>query len=220
MLILNNQESVVEISETNFLNNIKRTLRESSDNLRIRTNIKFVIEGEGAVGKTTLVQRYLGRPFCAQYLVTLGVQTSVVNVNLAPLIGIEKIINLQLWDLAGQPQFKQVLRPFFRGTDIAIIVGDLSRLSTFEPIVNWITETNKHNMKKTPFLLVGSKFDLIESSRVSIKTLIKEQLLRIKDFTRKDFNELLFIETSAKKDLNIIKVFQIALLKNILANNR
>lgn len=220
MLIVDEEDEIVEISQTKYLNNIKRTLSNNSKNLRIKTNIKIIIEGEGAVGKTTLVQRYLGRPFHAQYLVTLGVQTSVTTVNLAPLIGIEKILNVQLWDLAGQPQFKEVLRPFFRGTDEAIIVGDLSRLATFEPIVNWIMETNKHNMKKTPFLLVGSKYDLIESPEPSLKFRIKEYLLGIKTFTREDFNELLFIESSAKNFLNITEIFEIAILRNILASNR
>ncbi len=219
MLIVDQNEKVVQISGVDFLNEIKADLNHIS-NLKVRTNFKFIIAGEGAVGKTTLVQRYLGRPFHAQYLVTLGVQTSITSVNLAPLIGIQKTVNLQLWDLAGQPQFRNVLKPFFVGTDEAIIVGDLSRVSTFETVTDWIMQTNKNNMKKTQFLLVGSKFDLIEKPGISLIPLIKEHLLRIKEFTSRDINELLFLETSAKNDLNINEVFEIAILRTILVSNQ
>lgn len=219
MLIVDKHEKIVQISEVDFLNEIKAALNHIS-NLKVRTNIKFIIAGEGSVGKTTLVQRYLGRPFHAQYLVTLGVQTSITSVNLAPLIGIQKTVNLQLWDLAGQPQFRDVLKPFFVGTDEAIIVGDLSRVSTFETMTDWIMQTNKNNMKKTQFLLVGSKFDLIEKTGFSLKPLIKEHLLRIKELVSGDSNELLFLETSAKDDLNISEVFEIAILRTILASNQ
>lgn len=219
MLIVDKNEKIVQISKVDFLDDIKAALNHIS-NLKVRTNFKFIIAGEGGVGKTTLVQRYLGRPFHAQYLVTLGVQTSITSVNLAPLIGIQKTVNLQLWDLAGQPQFRNVLKPFFVGTDEAIIVGDLSRVSTFETVTDWIMQTNKNNMKKTQFLLVGSKFDLIEKPGISLIPLIKEHLLRIKKFTSGDINELLFLETSAKNDLNINEVFEIAILRTILVSNQ
>lgn len=220
MLIVKKRNIITEVSETDYLDGIKETLNKASAKLKIKTNFKIIIAGEGGVGKTTLVQRFLGRPFHAHYLVTLGVQTSVTPINLAPLIGIEKTVKLQLWDLAGQPQFRDVRKPFFVGTDEALIVGDLSRLSTFETMTKWIKEVNKNNMKKTPFLLVGSKYDLVESDGIPLKSLIKEFLLKIQKFTNGDFNELLFLETSGKNDLNISEVFEIALLKNILTVNR
>ncbi len=221
MLIVDKQDEIVKTSENDFLNEIKETIKGKSSNLRVRTNVKFIIAGQGAVGKTTLVQRYLGRPFHAQYLVTLGVQTSVVSVNLEPLVGIQKTVKLQLWDLAGQPQFREVLRPFFAGTDEAIFVVDLSRLSTFETIIDWIKETNKHNMKKTPFVIIGSKYDLIGNSATSLESVIKEYLLQIKEVTKDPFrDELLFLETSSKNDLNISEAFEIALLRDILLTNR
>ena len=128
--------------------------------------MKFIIAGQGAVGKPLLFRDIQEGPFYAQYLVTLGVQISVPTVNFEPLIGIQKAVNLQLWDLAGQPYFRNVLRPFFVETDEIIIVGDLSRLTTFDTVTDWISDTNKYNMKKTPFVILENKYDLIEDSKL------------------------------------------------------
>ena len=219
MLIVNKNNTIIETPIKEYKNSIRKRIENTNDRIKIRKNLKIIIAGEGAVGKTTLIQRYLGRPFRAQYLVTLGVQTSAVSINLETIIGLNESIDLQLWDLAGQQQYRDVVKQFFVGTDEAIVVGDLSRISTVEKVIDWIYQINKQNMKNTRFIVVGSKLDLVTGFEGSLKAKIKEILLKAKD----QFNineEIIFIKTSSLDNINITEVFELAILRNILGLNR
>ncbi len=219
MLIVNKNNTIIETPIKEYKNSIRKRIENTNDRIKIRKNLKIIIAGEGAVGKTTLIQRYLGRPFRAQYLITLGVQTSAVSINLETIIGLNESIDLQLWDLAGQQQYRDVVKQFFVGTDEAIVVGDLSRISTVEKMIDWIDQINKQNMKTTKFIIVGSKLDLVTGFEGSLEAKIKEILLKTKD----QFNineEIIFIKTSSLDNFNITEVFELAILRNILGLNR
>lgn len=219
MLIVDKNKTIIETPINEYKNSIRKKIEDTNNRIKIRKNLKIIIAGEGAVGKTTLIQRYLGRPFRAQYLITLGVQTSAVSINLETIIGLNESIDLQLWDLAGQQQYRDVVKQFFVGTDEAIVVGDLSRISTVEKVIDWIDQINKQNMKNTRFIIVGSKLDLVTGFEGSVEAKIKEILLKTKD----QFNineEIIFIKTSSLDNINITEVFELAILRNILGLNR
>jgi len=219
MLIVNKNNTIIETPIKEYKNSIRKRIENTNDRIKIRKNLKIIIAGEGAVGKTTLIQRYLGRPFRAQYLITLGVQTSAVSINLETIIGLNESIDLQLWDLAGQQQYRDVVKQFFVGTDEAIVVGDLSRISTVEKVIDWIDQINKQNMKNTRFIIVGSKLDLVTGFEGSLEAKIKETLLKIKDQLKIN-EEIIFIKTSSLDNRNITEVFELAILRNILSLNR
>jgi len=204
-----------------YKDELRGLLNQSRRKVKIKRNLKFIIAGEGAVGKTTMIQRYLGRPFRTHYLVTLGVQTSTISIDLESLVGIKDTVQLQLWDLAGQPQFRNVLKYYYKGTDETIVVGDLSRLSTFVQLIGWLNTINKQNMKKTPFLVAGSKLDLVTGFEQDYEAKLNECLVKIKAQTRSPFNEdFIFMRTSSLNNYNIKDVFEIAILRNIVRNNR
>jgi len=219
MLIVNKNNTIIETPIKEYKNSIRKRIENTNNRIKIRKNLKIIIAGEGAVGKTTLIQRYLGRPFRAQYLITLGVQTSAVSINLETIIGLNESIDLQLWDLAGQQQYRDVVKQFFVGTDEAIVVGDLSRISTVEKVIDWIDQINKQNMKNTRFIIVGSKLDLVTGFEGSLEAKIKEILLKTKDQFNID-EEIIFIKTSSLDNINITEVFELAILRNILGLNR
>ena len=221
MLIVNRKENIFQISFNEYKNEIRRKIDQINRKIKIRKNLKIILAGEGAVGKTTLIQRYLGRPFHAQYLVTLGVQTSSVSINLESIIGMKETMDLQIWDLAGQQQYRDVVRQFFVGIDEAIVVGDLSRFPTVVRVIDWINEINKHNMKETRFILVGSKLDLVTEIETSFDKKIKEilQLLRVQSKSSIE-EDIIFIKTSSLDNYNITEAFELAILRNILGHNR
>jgi len=219
LLIVNKNKTIIETPINEYKNSIRKKIEDTNNRIKIRKNLKIIIAGEGAVGKTTLIQRYLGRPFRAQYLITLGVQTSAVSINLETIIGLNESIDLQLWDLAGQQQYRDVVKQFFVGTDEAIVVGDLSRISTVEKVIDWIDQINKQNMKNTRFIIVGSKLDLVTGFEGSLEAKIKEILLKTKDQFNID-EEIIFIKTSSLDNINITEVFELAILRNILGLNR
>lgn len=71
---------------------------------------------------------------------------------------------LQLWDTAGQEQFKSMGHAYFRGADVCVLVFDLSEHKTFDSLDNWyktlIEAANPLNPDKFPIVLIGNKSDL------------------------------------------------------------
>ena len=115
-------------------------------------HIKCVVVGDGAVGKTCLLISYTSNAFPAEYVPTVFDNYSIdVMFNNKP-------INLQLWDTAGQEDYKR-LRPLaYPDTDVFILT--LVSLTSFENVENfWLPEI-KERCPNTPFILVGLKSDL------------------------------------------------------------
>ena len=107
-------------------------------------------------------------------------------------------IELNIWDTAGQERFKSVAKSYLNKSDGVILVFDLTNLSSFNSIEDWIEELNKVKKEgKTSLVLVGNKSDL-KNSNVN-KELIDELL--------KKYN-LRYFETSAKENKNIKKAFE------------
>lgn len=120
---------------------------------------KILIVGDGAVGKTTLRRSFMGETFKDNYLMTIGADFSVYKYS-SPLIH-NNTINFQLWDLAGQQRFREVLKSFFLGAIGALIVVDITRPETFEDIAYWANAIWKHSeYKAIPFILIVNKIDL------------------------------------------------------------
>ncbi len=117
---------------------------------------KICLLGNFAVGKTSLVRRFIEGVFEDRYLSTIGVRVSrkVLTVRGIPL-------TLLVWDLAGEEKFVQVAHSYYRGAAGAILVCDLTRADTFPSLKDhaqafW--SVNPH----TPVAVVGNKVDLLE----------------------------------------------------------
>lgn len=65
--------------------------------------MKIVLAGDGAVGKTAIRERYLGKGFSSNYMMTIGADFALKEAHVR-----EKSIKFQIWDLAGQPRFGTV----------------------------------------------------------------------------------------------------------------
>jgi small GTP-binding protein len=90
---------------------------------------KVVMLGDFAVGKTSLVRRFVYDDFSDAYLTTIGVKVTKKTVSVAHL-GEDKTASLLLWDISGNDRFNEISADYLRGAAAGIIVGDVTRPET------------------------------------------------------------------------------------------
>ncbi len=124
---------------------------------------KVVLLGDSAVGKTSLMNRFIQNAFSDSYISTVGAKVSkkVVNISLA---NTDYSVSFMLWDIIGSEGYKSTQSRHIAGLNGAILVADLSRPETLKKLEEyWIPllrDTTAGIMP--PVLYVGNKLDLIE----------------------------------------------------------
>lgn len=100
---------------------------------------KICLVGDFAVGKTSLIRRFVDRQFSDQYLTTVGVKLSRKNIQIL-IEGDRDETNIELliWDIEGQTQFKKIVPSYLQGAKGGIIVADVTREETIEHIKDHI----------------------------------------------------------------------------------
>ncbi|OLS13839.1 MAG: sensory transduction histidine kinase [Promethearchaeota archaeon CR_4] len=120
---------------------------------------KLIILGEGSVGKSSLVRNFSEKHFDDDYLPTLGANVLVKEMNL--VFNREKVkVSLAIWDIAGQEEFRLIAPAYHAGAAGAFLVGDLTRLSSFNALSAWRHELSKDLNKDIPIILLANKCDL------------------------------------------------------------
>jgi len=122
---------------------------------------KTMVTGEGAVGKTTLVNRYVTGVFERDYKTTIGSQFAVKLTHISPPEPEYSVgIKLQCWDVAGQARFKAVRKMYYSGAAGIILVYDVTRRRSFTELSKWVAEADESIGTRVPMVLVGNKIDL------------------------------------------------------------
>lgn len=154
---------------------------------------KILLLGDGAVGKTALVHRFVHDKFESAYLMTIGMEP----YSRYETIDGTKIV-YSLWDIAGQDRFKVMRQMFFRGAMGALVTFDLTRKESFDNTVNWINEA-KAESPDIRFILVGNKNDLVDQRAVSTE---------LGKSKAKELGAIAYIETSALTGVNVADAFR------------
>ncbi|MHA2390755.1 MAG: Rab family GTPase [Promethearchaeota archaeon] len=159
-----------------------------------KSTFKIIVAGDGGVGKTTLLHRYIENRFKFDTKMTIGVEIFNKIVN----FGTGSYCSLQIWDFSGQERFKFLLDSFVMGTRGALVLFDLTRSPRFlERIDGWVNLIERQN-KKIPMVLIGTKADLEE------KILVNEDAIS-NLMTKHNF--LKYYTTSSKTGLNVNEAF-------------
>ncbi len=160
---------------------------------------KAVVLGEGAVGKTSLVNRFATGQFTTDYKVTVGSQFAVKLTDIYPPDSDYAIrVKLQVWDLAGQERFQGVRNLYYAGASGGLLVYDVTRRRSFLALEKWLQEADKSIGRRVPFIVVGNKIDLPD--RVVSFEEGKEWA---------DKHGFLYCESSAKTGENVADIFKI-----------
>ncbi len=130
---------------------------------RTESIYKVIVIGDPAVGKTSLLTKFVTKQMEQQYLPTVGVNIVKEPINLEVM---NATVNLMFWDVAGQPQFYMLHRPYFNGADGMILVFDITRSSTFSNINNWYSTAVKYGLSGIPRILIGNKIDLKDDRKI------------------------------------------------------
>ncbi len=122
--------------------------------------LKVVMMGDGAVGKTSLVLRYTQNTFSPEYKQSLGASFAVKDLEVK-----EQKVKLVIWDVAGQPSFRQVRRHYYSGAHGALLVFDVSEPSSFMTLQNWYNDFRRI-VPHGAVVLIANKVDLAEKRMV------------------------------------------------------
>lgn len=158
-------------------------------------NFKIILIGSPAVGKTTLVNRFLTDKYEENYIPTLG-----VNIMMKGLTIDTNKIRLSIWDVGGQAKWDLVRETYYSGARGAIVVFDLTRPSTLLMVTEYIKNFKETVTKEVPLILLGNKVDLVDSRKIDPEKgkEIKEQIKAIEYFETSALDGTL-VEESFKK---------------------
>ncbi len=165
--------------------------------------VKLVFIGNGATGKTSLIERFTKNTFQTSYLMTIGANFYMETVQIE-----NKKVKLQIWDLAGQEHFKSVRPGFYIGVMLCIAVFDLTRESTIKDLDNWMDEMyNSAKVSLIPTVLIGNKVDLEELRAINYEYAHNYTKLLAKRYPVYQNLEIPYYETSAKTGKNVKEAF-------------
>eukprot|EP01100_Stratorugosa_tubuloviscum_P002194 TRINITY_DN1499_c3_g1_i1.p1 TRINITY_DN1499_c3_g1~~TRINITY_DN1499_c3_g1_i1.p1 ORF type:complete len:201 (+),score=101.40 TRINITY_DN1499_c3_g1_i1:134-736(+) len=154
--------------------------------------LKFIVIGDAATGKTSILRRFVDNKFIADSNHTVGVEffSKIIEVEASKL-------KLQLWDTAGQERFRAITRGYYRSTVGVLLVYDISSRESFNRCGSWLNEARSLAEPNAVYMLIGNKSDLSVQREVTF-----EEASRFAEE-----NSMMFIETSAKSNTNVSEVF-------------
>ena len=126
---------------------------------------KVCLLGDFAVGKTSLVRRFVYNLFDDKYISTIGVKVSSKTV-VVPRNGDVVDLTIMLWDLAGGEEFDMMRASYLRGAVGAVLVCDLTRPKTLESLERYAEEMRSVN-PNAQFIIAANKQDLIDQMQLS-----------------------------------------------------
>jgi len=171
-----------------------------SDSMRLREiDRKIVLLGDGKVGKTSIISKYVDKTFNPGYIPGTGLKVFSKSLEFTyPNL----IINLRMaiWDTAGQKWYQRIREQALDGTDGIILVSDLSRPETIASLQEFWLDEVKKSTNRPPISIIGNKLDLITKNSPLIDL--------IESIGAKNGVDVFL--TSAKMGDNIDNVFRLA----------
>ena len=156
--------------------------------------LKIITIGNTAVGKTSIIKRYVYSIFEKDKMSTIGINFAFKDIVLKN----GKKVKLKLIDTAGQEKYRSLSKSYFKNTDGVLFVFSLDNLESFEKMSEWIDLYNEfNNDEKTPRYLIGNKCDL--------EPAVDDEL--IDKFLEKNANYI-YKKTSAAENIGINELFE------------
>jgi len=163
---------------------------------------KLVLLGESAVGKSSLVLRFVKGQFHEYQESTIGAAFLTQTVCFD-----DTTVKFEIWDTAGQERYHSLAPMYYRGSQAAIVVYDITNPESFTRAKNWVKELHRQASANIVIALSGNKADLGNKRMVEYD----------EAQAYSEENGLLFMETSAKTAMNVNELF-LAIAKKLPKN--
>ena len=163
---------------------------------------KYIIVGDSSVGKSNLLMKFAHNKFTEDYQATIGVEFGAKNIEIE-----QQIYRVQIWDTAGQENFRSITKAYYKNSVCAMVVYDITNDNSFKHVQNWIEDIRNQSSKTVLIILVGNKIDLEDKRVISYD--------EGNEFAMK--NGIIFGETSAKTGVGIEEIFYKS-IKEIIKN--
>ncbi|MCK4718248.1 MAG: GTP-binding protein, partial [Thermoplasmata archaeon] len=120
---------------------------------------KLLLLGDGAVGKTSLVGRFVLDKFDDRYITTIGAKVTKKDIQFK--VGGEPTkFCMMLWDILGQQGYSSIQKASFAGADGALLVCDVTRAQTVESLKTYWIPQLKEVVGDVPLVFLANKADL------------------------------------------------------------
>ena len=164
----------------------------------LKTPLKLILIGDGRVGKTSIINKYINNKFNEGEEITVS-SSYIEKIQIFN----SKKYKFSIWDTAGQEKFNSITPIYYRDAKGVLLVYDITNLNSFSRVKKWREELKTFN-NNAIIVIVGNKCDFLND-----KNNINKEFVDI-DIAKKYANdnniELFF--TSAKNGDNIIEVFE------------
>ena len=155
---------------------------------------KVIMLGDVAVGKTSLVTRFVDNEFKSAYHCTVGVEYKVKSLKIDPYTN----VNLKIWDTCGEEKYRTITRQYYRDANGVVLVFDLTNKNSFDKLSGWLNDIKEYGPKDTCIILVGNKSD-VQDRKLFLFEEGKKFAMNYK---------MPYIEVSAKNGTNVLSMFE------------
>lgn len=161
--------------------------------------IKAVVVGNGAVGKSSMIQRYCKGVFTKDYKKTIGVDFLERQLRVK-----EHDLRLMLWDTAGQEEFDAITKAYYRGAHVCVLAFSTVDRDSFLAVESWKKKV-ENEVGEIVMCIVQNKIDLIDEACITPEE-VDELAKRLK---------IKLFRTSVKENFNVDQVFEYLAVKCI-----
>ncbi|KAG0147191.1 hypothetical protein CROQUDRAFT_656477 [Cronartium quercuum f. sp. fusiforme G11] len=124
--------------------------------------VKLVLLGEAAVGKSSVVLRFVQNDFQENKEPTIGAAFLTQKCRLE-----DKVIKFEIWDTAGQERFHSLAPMYYRNAQAAVVAYDVTKSTSLDKAKSWVKELQRQGNPNIVIALIGNKIDLVQQGSAS-----------------------------------------------------
>jgi small GTP-binding protein len=136
----------------------------------VKLQKKVILLGDGEVGKTSLIRRFVLDKYDDKYILTVGTKITAKNIQIGKDSRLFEL-HLQVWDILGQKGYTKLHNSSFRGTDGVFLVADLTKKATLLSLGKYWIPKVQNLVGDVPLIVLANKSDLIKQAEFSEKIL-------------------------------------------------